>query len=83
MPENKKKTASRLKIFSFFLYGSYANGLVVVVAASLKTAQKIAFASLESEWQKLTYGISAPEHLVDYEVKPVKSGFVSSRFYAE
>lgn len=72
---------SRLKIYSFRLYGDYASGVIVVVAGTDKKALELA----KSEHKSSPYlGSTFDEpDLRSCEIKSIQTGIVSSWGYAE
>lgn len=75
----------RLRIWTFKVYGDYAEGVIVVGAYSLKSAQKQAF---EKEFdginkvQQSTYDVYKPEDLTEYKESEFKFGHIASLLYA-
>lgn len=77
---DKKPTSARLKIYVFSIGGGrYESGIIVVIAGTLKAAQKQAYASFGDS---TIFGISSPDSFSSYVVKPIAPGVVASHNYA-
>jgi hypothetical protein len=70
-----------LQIYTFYLHGNYATGMIVVVSDSLEVAQKIAFDEIAHDSH--TWNVAQPDQLNNYDVSTIKNGWVISHTYIE